>query len=561
MTHKAKFKLVILLLGVALAIPMGCSEKVVNDPAPDFGEANLVIDIQRAPEDPERLIGVYRLTVTAPDMDTVIADMQVIDGQYVVGTVQVPIGDRRRFVLEFVQGPETASPIVFYRGEAVANVRPGGVLTLDIVLRPVAPIAKLWPGHVDVSPGGDFSLDLNLYNLPAISEFAISLRWDDDFVRVSEITPDPALGEDILFMEVHPNKSNSPVVLTVADTTGASIVNARGNASLAKLDFTSQVVAGASPVYFTIEVLAAQALGIESDTLISGRDFFVENARVAFTPIPDVEVVFPDLALERYIRSTAEPSLIGPIMLSDIIHLTYVGIASLGVTDLTGIEYLANLRDLNISNDSVGNAGLEHLSGLTRLQWLSCENCWIDDLSPLTGLTTLSSLDIDANPVGDISALAGLSRMTYLSANNTQLTDISPLAGFPELIYAYLAGNQISDLSPLLELTNLYWLDLGSNLISDISPLVNLDAVRYMYLYSNQISNLSALQDLSSIYRLELHDNLITDIGPLVANEAGIGDGDVITIFDNPVAVSEDPIQLGHFGTLANRGVNLIFGY
>jgi Leucine-rich repeat (LRR) protein len=508
-------KLVILVLGVAMAIPLGCSEKVVNDPTPDFGDANIVIEIQLAPEDSEQLIGTYRLTVTAPDMDTVVADMTVIGGTYVVGAVEVPVGDRRRFVLEGIRGPASGSPVVIYRGEATADVRPISVLTLDIVLLPVAPLAKLWPGTTIVPPAGNLSLDLKLYNLPAISGFAIMMEWDDRIIRLNTAVPDPSLGDNVTFVEYHPNESNSPVAMLVSDTTGAPIVDARGHATLASLEFTSQVVVGELPFSIPINITSAQAVGPESDTLISGIDFFVEEARVGIVTVPELEISFPDPVLEGEIRRVAELPTTGAIMLSDVIHLTYLSVADLPVSNLAGIQYLINLRTLNISWTPTGDANLLYVAPLLGLQSFSAEDCALTTLLPLTVLNKLTALDVDVNFIDDISVVADMSGM--------------------------------------------YWFSASSNLISDISPLADLDELSYIYVSGNLISDLTPLQNLPNLYRIELHDNFITDVGPLVANP-GIDNGDQITIYGNPVAVTNDPVQQGYFAQLQARGVTVIFG-
>jgi len=70
---------------------LGCSEKVVNES--DLpGDGNLVIDLQLSPAETMALVDLYLLTVTAPDMDRVVDTLRLVEGHYVVGNVQVPIG-------------------------------------------------------------------------------------------------------------------------------------------------------------------------------------------------------------------------------------------------------------------------------------------------------------------------------------------------------------------------------------------------------------------------------------------------------------------------------------
>ena len=52
------------------------------------------------------------------------------------------------------------------------------------------------------------------------------------------------------------------------------------------------------------------------------------------------------------------------------------------------------------------------------------------------------------------------------------MTDLSPLAGLTHLTTLYLGNNSVSDITPLAELTNLTSLNLWGNNISDVSPLL-----------------------------------------------------------------------------------------
>jgi hypothetical protein len=512
MTHNAKSMLVVLLACVVVAFPFGCSEKVVNEPTPAFGNANIVINIQRAPEDPEQLVSTYRLTVTAPDMDTVVAILNMVGGQYVVGEVEVPVGDRRRFVLEGLRGLEI--PIVLYRGETVANVRPGTILELRIDLKPVAPMARLSPVNVHVPAEGAFTLDLKLYNMPQISEFAVLLDWEELYLRFGTAHPGSRMGDHVIISVWYPMESPTPVLVHVRDTTGASIVDANGNAHLAGLDFQSMVWVGEVPFPALIQPVSAEAVGLEGDTLTQG-DFYVDGAHAMITPVADRLVMFPDPVLDSEIRRVNELPTTGNIYLSDVVGMTYLNVGDLGVANLDGVQNLSNLSQLHVSWNPLGNEDLAYVSGLTRLRYLYCEDIALTDISALAGLTGLRSLNISVNFIDDISAVAGMTDMLWFSATTDSLADLSPLA--------------------------------------------NLDQLRYVYVGDNQITDLSPLQNLPNLYRLELHDNLISDVGPLVANE-GLADGDVVTLWGNPVAITNDPVQIGYIDSLRTRGVDVVFG-
>lgn len=100
------------------------------------------------------------------------------------------------------------------------------------------------------------------------------------------------------------------------------------------------------------------------------------------------------------------------------------------ITDLRGIEFAINLKDLYLWNNN------------------------ITDISPVVSLTHLRTLSLSINAISDISPLANLTNLGTL----------------------FLGNNTISDISPLANLTNLGMLDLRHNTISDIQTLDRLMA-------------------------------------------------------------------------------------
>ena len=180
-------------------------------------------------------------------------------------------------------------------------------------------------------------------------------------------------------------------------------------------------------------------------------------------------VTFPDSSLETAIRETINKPE-GPIYVSDLKSLTMLEVQDRGISDLTGLEHLTNLR------------------------WLALVENNISDISPLAGLTKLEMLALVENSISNISPLAGLTNLQGLFLTSNNISDISPLAGLTNLETLDLTGNNISDLSPLTGLTNLEFLELWFNNISDISPLVansGLSVGDTVNLWSNPLSSAS----------------------------------------------------------------------
>ncbi len=109
------------------------------------------------------------------------------------------------------------------------------------------------------------------------------------------------------------------------------------------------------------------------------------------------------------------------------------------VTDLTGLQYAANLQTLRLRYHRVS------------------------DLSPLAGLSHLTTIDLLGNSVSDISPLAGLSQLQSLELESNQVSDVSPVASLLNLKSLGLHRNRVGDISPLAGLTSLVLLDLRAN--------------------------------------------------------------------------------------------------
>ena len=140
------------------------------------------------------------------------------------------------------------------------------------------------------------------------------------------------------------------------------------------------------------------------------------------------------------------------------------------VTDLTGLEYATNLTGLNLDNQPISN--LSPIAGLIQLEWLGLSHTDVSDISPLASLSQLRSLDLGKFRSRNLDT--GASESLRLFYGHTDVSDISPLASLTQLERLFLGHTGISDISPLSALTQLTSLDLHSTGVSDISPLASL---------------------------------------------------------------------------------------
>ena len=193
------------------------------------------------------------------------------------------------------------------------------------------------------------------------------------------------------------------------------------------------------------------------------------DASASSESVAEGVAVFPDPLVDEMIRLKLNQPL-GPILIADLKQLTALNLGlELYVADLSGLEHLVNITELDLSQNQVS------------------------DLSPIASLTNLTSLELAQNDITDLSALAGLTNLTFLRVQDNLVTDISPLAGLTKLTHLNLWTNEISDISPLAAHTEITFLHLTSNKISDLSPLASLTDVTMLYLMKNEITDLSPL--------------------------------------------------------------------
>ena len=235
-------------------------------------------------------------------------------------------------------------------------------------------------------------------------------------------------------------------------------------------------------------------------------------------------VDIPDLNLRAVIETKLGKVAGAPITAAEMAILTQLEAPNANIRDLTGLEFAANLRELNLGEENVvgtrvnSNAvsDLSPLAGLTKLIALNLNDNSISDLSPLAGLTQLTtSLDLEYNLISDLSPLAGLVNLTHLQLGSNLISDLSPLVGLTKLRRLWLYRNSISDLSPLAGLITLRTLHLQVNSVSDLSPLVRLTQLTELDLYCNPVSDISPLAGLTNLRGLILSDNSVSDISPL----------------------------------------------
>ncbi len=235
---------------------------------------------------------------------------------------------------------------------------------------------------------------------------------------------------------------------------------------LRTLDISNNLIEDLRPLAKLTELrtLWIQGNPITDFTPLTGLDLTDLKYDVIEDPIEQTDPAkawMPDAALRAAVRG--EIGLLPGVSLTKerIQEVRYLNIAGKGISDIAGLEFATNLRELDLSRNP------------------------ITDLAPLANLKTLENLGLSHvspdTPNLDLSPLATLINLEMLFLRKNRISDISLLTWLKRLRSLDLSHNQISDFSPLAELMDLRTLRINRNWTNDISPLVGLTLTDFQY--------------------------------------------------------------------------------
>jgi len=186
--------------------------------------------------------------------------------------------------------------------------------------------------------------------------------------------------------------------------------------------------------------------------------------------------------MRRKDRALAQKPLDEPITTDELAMLTIIEARSKQISNLSGIEYCANLAELYLTDNNIA------------------------DISSLSPLLSLTKLDLGANQISDISSLASLIRLKELDLYHNRISDITALASLTNLTHLFLFRNSIHDISALSNLSKLDELDLYGNEIDDVSPLLENEGLSngdFVRLAENNLDLTPGSADMADIQALK----------------------------------------------------------
>lgn len=487
---------ILLALIVALA---GCSERAVDNRGHGMQIAIQFSSSVAAIEDWN-----YRVIITGDGMVPLLFPLTYLDG-LLMGEFDVPAGSNRLITIEVFEFG-LGGDVVIYRGsrliDVVADEENLELVEVPIMLEPVPAMIRTSPVYRQTVPGGTFSVDVRLYNVPTVSQMSFQVHYDPLVV-----TPTSAVLHTGFPTANYALFSGTGVgywSFSIFDTVQSNVAftDAGGDAPLATIFFAVRASAPLQPTQISVD--SAFMVNPQGTEFLPSPLFFDETT-VDVISAPQ-SVIFGEPALENIVKDSLDLEFKDLVTIEAAGSLTALRARDKYLRDLTGLSAFTNLGLLNIGNNRISD--ISPIGSLTRLQWLAIDHNRITTITPLQTLTSLRTLHVSDNHVNDLSAMQSLISLTTLQAWHNSIVNLGPL-----------------------------------------SNLVNLDTLGLGY---NNITDISALEGMTGLSWLNLEGNNISDIGPLIRN-GGLQAGDVVTLRGNPVA--SDPSQIDQLGS---RGVLVI---
>jgi Leucine-rich repeat (LRR) protein/predicted DNA-binding WGR domain protein len=180
---------------------------------------------------------------------------------------------------------------------------------------------------------------------------------------------------------------------------------------------------------------------------------------------------------------------------------------------LFSTSFYSHNRDLNLKT-------LEPLGMLKDLEKINIsQQIEISDISPLGGLTGLSSVSIKNMEVSDISPLEQLTHLLQLELNDMPVKDLSPLKNLLKLKDLNISKTSVSDLSPLKDLSKLEKIDFSDTKVESLETLTGHKKLRSINCSNTPVTDLGPLKSFKKLDSVKFSQTKIGDLSPLYETE------------------------------------------
>ncbi|KAJ9116425.1 hypothetical protein QFC22_004867 [Naganishia vaughanmartiniae] len=169
------------------------------------------------------------------------------------------------------------------------------------------------------------------------------------------------------------------------------------------------------------------------------------------------------------------------------------------ISYLSGLP--ASLRRLHISSNKLTN--VSSVDYLANLQYLDVSHNQIDSVNALSCLKHLRELRLDYNQVQDLKDIMGIDSLVKLSCKGNAIKTVDfSAAQWPDMECLDLSRNQIAHVEGLESLKALTTLNLDHNRLSECNPAIPAQSLRALRLSHNRLKtvDMSKFPRLRSLY-------------------------------------------------------------
>ncbi len=238
-----------------------------------------------------------------------------------------------------------------------------------------------------------------------------------------------------------------------------------------------------------------ETLGLEDSQAVTTEDMW----SITQLDLPDTITDLTDLAICR--------------------SLTQLSIHNVYGMDFSVLSQLKSLQTLDLSSSTVSTKGLQAIGSLPNLTTLNLASCGLTDISPLATVTQVKDLNLSGNAITTIDALANLPALTHLNLSTNQIDSITPLAPATGLMELNISSNLIPDLGSLKDKTSLTSLIASDNVIASVAELSQCTALTNLDLSYNQLTDVEALGLLTNLETLNLSTNQVATLPDFTGHE------------------------------------------
>ncbi|KAJ3112224.1 Leucine-rich repeat-containing protein 23 [Nowakowskiella sp. JEL0407] len=204
-----------------------------------------------------------------------------------------------------------------------------------------------------------------------------------------------------------------------------------------------------------------------------------------------------------------------------------------GLTSLDVLESFPHLRYIDLSDNAISDITV--LSTLTYLLSLDLHKNTIKSVpTALSECKYLQQLNLSKNEIGKVEEFPKLGILAWFNLNDNRLKEVN-LEGYYELIHFECRGNLLSSI-PNISTPKLQRLYLGNNHIKNLKGLEDKHSLITLHLRDNKIESFDGLASgyLKSLAYLNLRGNQIDNVAE-VSKLSVLPSLKVLVLQDNPV--------------------------